>query len=121
MQIDQNIDGTVQQLVDRARCLLNADSVVFFSQQDPTFIASGEPGHFDSDGYAAFVQEIRLRDSIYEKGAVYLENEDQYREFIAAQEANLDHATGRDFWTRQDIKSSAFVRIGRENDPAAID
>ena len=107
MQIEQD-NYALLQLVNRARTLLNADWVVLFSNQGQVLIASGEP---------AFVKEIRLRDSIYEKGAVYLENEEQCREFI---DATLVQPSEQDFWSREGIKSSAFVRIGGEHDPAGV-
>jgi len=120
MQIDHDINSTLQQLVDRVRTLLNANLVVLFSPQVPASIISGKPDHLHNDRFAAFVSEIRLPDSINENGAVYLENEDQYREFISAQDASLNQVGEQDFWSPEDVKSSAFVPIGREHDQASV-
>jgi signal transduction histidine kinase len=79
-----------------------------FSQQDPALIVSGERDHLHNDWFAAFVKEIHLRDTVNERGAVYLENENQYREFISAHAAKLEQVTKQDFWSREDLKSSAF-------------
>ena len=118
MQIEPDITGMLQHLLDRARKLLHADSVLVVNRDGEVLAVSGELHGLKPTAKATGTE---LADSIYEKGTVYLQNENQYREFISPKGKKKDQPSAeRDFWSREKIQSSVFIRLGEEADPVGV-
>jgi hypothetical protein len=82
MHIEQDTNSALQQVVDRVRTLLVADSAIVFAPQEPAYMFRGSD-HLSNQRFATFVSETRLADLIYQQGPVYLQNKSQYRNFVS--------------------------------------
>lgn len=120
MNVEQDLTSTLQRLLDRARAALRAHSVVVLTREAeavPALIVSRERHDSDNERLEELLKESGLATRIYKTGSAYLQSEIEYREFISKQDTK---EVPEDSWSRENIQSSAFIRLGEERDPLGV-
>lgn len=110
-------------MVERARALLRADSIIVFPYNYlekrflPVPVVAGEFMHAEPENVTAAVGE-GLKLQVLNTGTVYLKNDEQLSEFLREAARRPPESARGDFWQQEQIRAAAFVRF--EADPKTV-
>lgn len=117
MSTEQDTTNMLQHIAHRTCIGLHADSVILLPYENQKFLPAlavyGELFYPETESIIKLIRRNGLADSILKTGNVYLEDDSRYTRFIREQSIVRQQGSSQDedFWYREKIKSSAFLRL----------